>query len=329
MVKTLVHLQQGIIDIKSQVGKGTTVIVRLPLPKYKESSIPPPLIRVTSFGQTEQGSTGEDFEHLKQRHKFTLYGFRTESTILLRDAVKEYLVKWFGMSESANDEPARILIVNEDDLDEYLATIVDVRHAPQLIVTCHHTSQGHLFQRFSKSPIAAELLTMPFGPQKLSKVLSICLSALEKPEGMSGIPILNSDFSITNGISPIERSHSFVGTPSVLMHEPMWSNYHIQEPLTLQPKIIPAETKAVNSLTVLCVDDNPINLRLLKTYMEKLKYTEVVCAENGAVAFEMYRRRIEGFDLVFMGKTTLVTTHPLTLFQTYPCLSVMASIVSP
>ena len=53
---------------------------------------------------------------------------------------------------------------------------------------------------------------------------------------------------------------------------------------------------------ILCVDDNSINLRLLKTFMEKLKFKNVTCAENGSLAFEAVRCQKESFDLIFMGK---------------------------
>jgi CheY-like chemotaxis protein len=54
------------------------------------------------------------------------------------------------------------------------------------------------------------------------------------------------------------------------------------------------------------VDDNPINLRLLKTYMEKLNFPDTTCAENGSVAFEAVRYSKESFDLIFMGKPTFL-----------------------
>jgi hypothetical protein len=40
---------------------------------------------------------------------------------------------------------------------------------------------------------------------------------------------------------------------------------------------------------ILCVDYNAINLRILKTFMEKLNFRDVVFAENGSIAFDAVR----------------------------------------
>lgn len=75
---------------------------------------------------------------------------------------------------------------------------------------------------------------------------------------------------------------------------------NISSPIERMTKAVDSVQKA-STLRILCVDDNPINLRLLKTYMEKLRYTDVTCAENGALAFDAVKRRLENFDLIFMG----------------------------
>jgi CheY-like chemotaxis protein len=54
---------------------------------------------------------------------------------------------------------------------------------------------------------------------------------------------------------------------------------------------------------ILCVDDNPINLRLLKSYLKKLNYVDIICATDGAVAFEAVRCHPQGFELIFMDLT--------------------------
>lgn len=54
------------------------------------------------------------------------------------------------------------------------------------------------------------------------------------------------------------------------------------------------------SPTLLLVDDNKINLTLLRTYMRKRKYPLVDEAENGLEAVNKFDGRDEGYDIIFM-----------------------------
>ncbi len=56
---------------------------------------------------------------------------------------------------------------------------------------------------------------------------------------------------------------------------------------------------------LLLVDDNKINLRLLETYMRKRKYKLVDSAENGQLAVQAAESHEHGYDIIFMGKSSL------------------------
>jgi hypothetical protein len=62
----------------------------------------------------------------------------------------------------------------------------------------------------------------------------------------------------------------------------------VKEVETVQPRI-------------LCVDDNPINLKVLQAYLKKLQKKNVKFAENGLEAFKAVEGSGEPFDLIFMG----------------------------
>ncbi|MCJ1400913.1 hypothetical protein MMC11_004124 [Xylographa trunciseda] len=51
---------------------------------------------------------------------------------------------------------------------------------------------------------------------------------------------------------------------------------------------------------ILLVDDNKINLRLLKTFMMKREYQLVDSADNGQLAVEAAEMQTEGYDVIFM-----------------------------
>jgi hypothetical protein len=61
-----------------------------------------------------------------------------------------------------------------------------------------------------------------------------------------------------------------------------------------------------NSPRVLLVDDNEINLSLLKAFMQKRKYDRVDLAENGLIALNAIKAATEPYDVIFMGN--LITT---------------------
>jgi CheY-like chemotaxis protein len=57
------------------------------------------------------------------------------------------------------------------------------------------------------------------------------------------------------------------------------------------------------SPTMLLVDDNQINLRLLSTYLNRRNYEIVHEAQNGLEAVQMVEKRNEGYDIIFMDIT--------------------------
>lgn len=58
--------------------------------------------------------------------------------------------------------------------------------------------------------------------------------------------------------------------------------------------------RQLSSPRLLLVDDNKINLTLLRTYMRKRKYDIVDEAENGLDAVNKFREMTEGYDIIFM-----------------------------
>jgi CheY-like chemotaxis protein len=64
-------------------------------------------------------------------------------------------------------------------------------------------------------------------------------------------------------------------------------------PVSRAPSFLPAPR-------LLLVDDNKINLRLLRTYMRRRNYPIVDEAENGLEAVDAMQNREEGYDIIFM-----------------------------
>lgn len=73
-----------------------------------------------------------------------------------------------------------------------------------------------------------------------------------------------------------------------------------------KPSKVDAEPSVTEGMRVLLVEDNEINLKLLMTYMRKLKI-DYTTATNGLEALEAYKEAKGQFDIVFMGKSPQVS----------------------
>lgn len=67
------------------------------------------------------------------------------------------------------------------------------------------------------------------------------------------------------------------------------------------PPVVPTYSQPMlQSPRLLLVDDNKINLSLLRMYMARRKYTRVKEAENGQEAVDAFRDSSDGYDIIFM-----------------------------
>ncbi|CAL3966640.1 unnamed protein product [Diplocarpon coronariae] len=82
--------------------------------------------------------------------------------------------------------------------------------------------------------------------------------------------------------------------PAVLVQQPS---------LPSQPIPDPASEVKLESPTLLLVDDNQINIRLLSTYLTRRNYSVVHQAMDGLQAVNMVEARPQGYDIIFMDIT--------------------------
>jgi hypothetical protein len=93
-----------------------------------------------------------------------------------------------------------------------------------------------------------------------------------------------------------------------------WADTQVQrlsDLLVASPDAIP--DRLVLPPRVLLVDDNKINLSLLKAFMKKRKYELVDYAEDGSIAVNAIKAAAEPYDIIFMGKSNLISHSCLLL----------------
>ena len=101
---------------------------------------------------------------------------------------------------------------------------------------------------------------------------------------------------------PSLRERKTDPTCSKIVHtDPETHNYQVDNKQEISPLRL-GPTAVHTAPSILVVDDNRINLRLLKTFMAKRKYEDVDATEDGKLAVQAFQQREEGYNIIFMGK---------------------------
>ena len=170
IVRSIVTMLGGNIDIKSEVGEGTEVTIRLPLSRLSGSDTP---VSTPSSPATES-FVGDSISALKAGHEdasVALYGFSGSGQ---RSILTNYIENWFGfelVSPSSNISTVDICIVDEKErlhLPQYN------QRALPTVVLCDNATRAQTASRHNRQSLV-EYVSKPIGPYKLAKALRSCL----------------------------------------------------------------------------------------------------------------------------------------------------------
>ncbi|KAK0114689.1 hypothetical protein ONS95_014174 [Cadophora gregata] len=163
------------------------------------------------------------------------------------------------------------------------------------------------------SPTVLNLIRTP----SLSKTITLALST--EPVSPTPTPLHERRAASANAATALIESGNISETMS-LASKPSMNKDTPQTPPTaklpkfgksnledLKPRSPDAVPAARRKPTMLLVEDNPVNMMLLATYMKKNKW-EFEKASNGLLALEAFRERPGGFDVIFMDVSMPVMT---------------------
>ncbi|KAK0113937.1 hypothetical protein ONS96_014786 [Cadophora gregata f. sp. sojae] len=172
---------------------------------------------------------------------------------------------------------------------------------------------GNLQSSIGFSPTVLNLIRTP----SLSKTITLALST--EPVSPTPTPLHERRAASANAATALIESGNISETMS-LASKPSMNKDTPQAPPTaklpkfgksnledLKPRSPDAVTAARRKPTMLLVEDNPVNMMLLATYMKKNKW-EFEKASNGLLALEAFRERPGGFDVIFMDVSMPVMT---------------------
>lgn len=184
IVRSIVSMLEGTIDIKSQLGQGTEVQVRIPL--HREAGEDIPAATPSSVGSPDKLQENS-ISVLQKEHsskRVSIYDpDNGELTVELDTetgrVASYYVQKWFNMAvpPCSLQEPTEVIVVEERGLPDLLCRL---RPGPAIVVLCGKTHRLQAAQSLYTGAI--EFMSTPFGPYKLAKAIRL---SLEKAEGVA------------------------------------------------------------------------------------------------------------------------------------------------
>ncbi len=346
IVKSLVSLLGGRIEVESQVGEGTKIKVLLPM----------------TASRSEYPGTSPNRSKLEQ-DVLTLQHKRLNVAMLcsaptVGESLQAYLTGWCSCNVlPVHDKTSNVdvVVVHQGRLqtfeeihnklevyDPTIPTLIISSSMPSL-KEAQVSSQGYRnFHRISQ----------PFGPNKIAKALVTCIEKTEVVQRpMHHVPKAESrnlDSATTSVVSATQPSDSFgarevqisgsdggTGKPPStkgthpgasstaaspwlekstsgtrsdvdtlsLNHKRSTQPLHSASNTNLVSPSVPngtADEGDHHSPRLLLIDDNAINLKLLKTFLQKIGYHDIETAANGQLAVQATENRAEGFEIIFM-----------------------------
>ncbi|KAI1620273.1 hypothetical protein EDD37DRAFT_569529 [Exophiala viscosa] len=334
IVRSIVLMLGGTIDVKSKVNQGTTVEVALPMKRPIPGQTSTQTTPWSGATMSSTTSANEDsiawLQDQSSEATVTFYQPVPETDKELAQILRSYAHDWYHLQfvDQRLYNRSSVVLVREEDLEELMQQPIGTPSArPALVVMCSVSSKHSatllrsLEERISS---AVELVSTPCGPRKLARSIRLALekkyvalkSNLSKgvmtpptfPPASPGVPRTALD-SVTEELCdmdlnpPGETDSARVvqATETISFNSQTRSvpGTPLETPRPPDPDITP-RADMVNP-HVLLVDDNMINLRLLETYLRtKRKYTRVVQAEDGQQAVDAVTSAGEPFDVIFM-----------------------------
>ncbi|POS86135.1 hypothetical protein EPUL_002320 [Erysiphe pulchra] len=260
----------------------------------------------------------------------------TEQRSVMKESIKKYLINWYHMQAVPYGEKVDFIIANAANHSTILSIALNAvkthGNHPCIIVLCCHSSILDRIYTVEETQCKVGYTAMPIGPTKLAKAIiqtmdalptllthkirsqeleTNCLDSLIKksPADSQGtnkkIAKLESPQKvIVSPMTKVDTKNEYKNSPLLKNNTklvPRNDSSIISKKMNIpKPTILGAQHKVPS---ILLVDDNQINLRLLSTYLSRRAYPCVDTAQNGLEAVKKFEAFSSGYDIIFMDIT--------------------------
>ncbi|KAJ5749563.1 hypothetical protein N7533_006591 [Penicillium manginii] len=301
IVRRIVSSLNGVIRITSQKGLGTHVVITN-FPEHIKD-----LVHGKTIGILVPGSS--------------------EGDMALGPSLMKLCQEWFSMKavfiDSLHTKPVHcdILISLHESLDignhEILPSVSTPReqYPSPVIIICSSPSTAHtmfLASQERKYTGILEFISQPCGPRKLAKALETCIQRQQhrkqepntfETSFSQALCADSAEKPMGNAMSQPVLTHTELGplTPEVLERSSLLTCSHCNIRGHLPPlhEYSSQETENGSSTSILLVDDNDINIRLLVAFMQKLKFDYLI-ARNGQEALDSFKENTHKIRVILM-----------------------------
>ncbi|KAJ3510353.1 hypothetical protein NM208_g15542 [Fusarium decemcellulare] len=337
IVKRIAEGLRGMVEIQSEIGVGTTVRVSLPLEvgeEEQEAGRAPADIPHPCTLPDEQELSPPQADDLRGL-RISLVGFQDCSDENCRGGLlgnplseKENMTSicrdWLGLQiiQPYNDYGISpdIALCDEYSFDQAILLTQANKSIPVVVVCQNAVVARRLAAINAQNEATSEqwihFTYQPLGPRKLAGTLSRTLEHWMSRQSLPKDLILH-DIAIKDEFCPLGRDTPI--TPPVVKEEEIFpiGSAHFQDGQAIPTLCLPhrvlqspaatpvekedpfAPTAERRGTVFLLVDDNPINLKMLSTFMKKLGYPYDT-ATDGQQAVTSYQQQPERYKCVFM-----------------------------
>ncbi|KAF5677766.1 nik-1 (Os-1p) [Fusarium heterosporum] len=316
LVKKIVASMGGKISIESEVKKGTTVTVMLPLSRSNGSE---------DFKGQDENEVDEGAKRLKGL-RVRLVGFPSDKAIeadsapgIHMSAMQTMCQRWLQMDivpeDSYQDVAPDLVLCEEQAIADPVLKSEELIRSPVVVVCANAINAHKRSSDYKKSgdQRVYEFVSQPIGPHKLVRILHIAFRRWGDLQALSPAEPTGTDENESTSTSDSTRNRFNGGNlrADALDTRPTTSGLGPESARRprLPPRVVSARvspdaqlqtsSSAGGPKSFLLVDDNPINLSVLCAYMKKLK-SKYATAADGLEAVERFRENPDLFSCILM-----------------------------
>ncbi|CAI7598092.1 unnamed protein product [Penicillium pancosmium] len=295
----------GNINVKSEMGAGTQVDILIPVTiaqsaesadprsSITDALVPPPLIKASILGlqlhpEVDEVPTG-------------ILSVNSKRNLSIRNALMDVFTTQLGWQLSSRKFSDRmhgdVSIIEEADLSHILIEgsipLTDSQRVRDFFIVLGDKTSlltGDLPANIIRVP-------PPFGPRSLHDAAERFLNLFEAS--------MHLDPTDLAPISTLSINHPEISTPTVdrismeIADSSLTGYNSTQPPLNPPESFAPQQECSREIISVLIVDDNDINLKIMSTFMRKIGF-QYDTASNGLIALEKYRDFNQRYAFVLM-----------------------------